>query len=85
MRTSEGLLFDHDALYVAIDRIRRQRRIHFRDIAAEAKVTPSTLTRIGQGSKPDADSLIRLLAWLGTTDLAPFIRRAPEGAPTESP
>lgn len=67
---------DPDALYVALDRQRRQRRMQWRTVAAESGVSPSTLTRIGQARRPDADGLVRLLAWLGTTDLAPFITRA---------
>lgn len=66
---------DPDALYVALDRQRRKRRMQWRTVAAEASVSPSTLTRIGQGHRPDADGLLRLLLWLGTTDLAPFIAR----------
>lgn len=75
--------FDSDALYVVVDRVRRKRRIHFRDVAAEAGLSASTLTRIGQGRNPDADNLVRLLAWLGTTDLAPFI--APSVPSTKEP
>ncbi|WP_346536966.1 helix-turn-helix transcriptional regulator [Micromonospora sp. DPT] len=67
---------DPDSLYVAIDRQRRKRRMQWREAAREAGVSPSTLTRIGQGKRPDADGLVRLLAWLGTTDLAPFITRS---------
>jgi hypothetical protein len=36
--------------------------------------TPSALTRLGQGAHPSADLLVRLLVWLGTTDLAPYIK-----------
>jgi transcriptional regulator with XRE-family HTH domain len=68
---------DCDALYVALDRQRRQRRIQWRQIAREAGVSPSTLTRVGQGRRPDADGLARLLVWLGSTDLAPFITTDP--------
>lgn len=64
---------DPDALYVALDRQRRRRRMQWRTVATEASVSASTLTRIGQGCRPDANGLVRLLAWLGTTDLAPYI------------
>lgn len=74
---------DPDALYVALDRKRRSRRMQWREIAQEASVSPSTFTRIGQGRRPDADGLVRLMLWLGTTDLAPFITRtADPGYPT---
>lgn len=72
---------DVDALYVALDRQRRRSRLTWRDIAADADVSPSTLTRIGQGRRPDVDGLVRLLAWLGTTDLTPFITDQRQEAP----
>jgi hypothetical protein len=64
---------DTEALYTAVDRQRRTRRIYWRDVAAEAGVSASGLTRLGHGHRPDADCLVRLLVWLGTTDLAAFI------------
>jgi hypothetical protein len=67
-------LFDSDALYIAIDRQRRQRRISFRQIAREAGLQPNTTTRLGQGRAISADVLIRLLIWLGETDLKPYIK-----------
>lgn len=71
---------DTEALFTAIDRRRRARRIYFRDVAAEANVSASGLTRLGQGHRPDADCLVRLLVWLGTTDLAPFIATPEESS-----
>lgn len=71
---------DPDALYVALDRQRRQRRIQWRQIAREAGVSPSTLTRIGQGHMIYADALVRLMAWLGADSIAAFTKREPAGA-----
>jgi hypothetical protein len=68
-------VFDPDALYVALDRRRRQDKLRWRDVAHQAGVSASTLTRISQLKHPDANSLVRLLSWLGDTDLAPYIRR----------
>lgn len=77
-------ILDAEALYTAIDRTRRQRRIRGnREVLRQAGILgPSCLTRIGQGHAPSVDNLIRLLEWLGTTDLAPFIttREAQERA-----
>ena len=64
---------DVEALYQALDRKRRQARLRWRDIAKEAGVSPSTLTRVGHGRRPDADGLVRLLVWLGETDVRAFI------------
>lgn len=71
--------FDPDALYVALDRVRRKRRMQWRQVACEAGVSASTLTRIGQGRTCNADGLVRLLAWLGTTDIGPFTTKASNG------
>lgn len=72
---------DVEVLYTALDRQRRSRRLYWRDVAVEAGISASTFVRLGQGKRPDADGLVRLLAWLGTTDLAPYVRAAeqPEG------
>lgn len=66
---------DAEALYTAIDRERRRRRIRgHREVLRQAGIPgPSLLTRLGQGHLPSADNLVRLLAWLGETDLAPYI------------
>jgi transcriptional regulator with XRE-family HTH domain len=64
---------DVEELYLALDRARRGGGLRWRDIAREAGVSPSTLTRIGQGKRPDADGLIRLMVWLGTPNIGPYI------------
>lgn len=66
--------FDPEALYVAIDRRRRALRISNREVLRQiGEHTPSSLTRLGHGRQPSADLLVRLLHWLGETDLAPYI------------
>lgn len=65
MADSSRYVLDTAALALAIDLISRHRGISMRTVAAETGLSPSTLTRIGQGQKPDADSLLTLLAWLG--------------------
>lgn len=64
--------FDPERLYEALDRRRRKQHIRWREVAAAAGVSPSTLTRISQGKKPDADGLVRLMAWLGKFDIRQF-------------
>lgn len=70
--------FDAEALYIALDRKRRERRIRSaRQILREAGIsTPSTLTRLGQGSGLSADTLVRLLGWMGETDMTPYMRES---------
>ncbi len=57
--------FDAEAFYQALDAERSQRRLNWRDVASEARVSASTLTRLGQGRRPDVDSFARLVAWGG--------------------
>lgn len=78
---------DVEALYVALDKRRRAAHLRWRDVALEAGVSPSTFSRMGlTGAAPNADGLARMLVWLGTTDLAPYITTEPltcdpEGTP----
>ena len=59
--------FDADAFYQVLDAERSQRRLTWKDVAAQTGVSPSTLTRLGQGRRPDVDSFARLVAWGGFT------------------
>lgn len=73
--------FDVEALYVALDKRRRHRRLLWRDIAHAAGISASTFTRMGQGHAPSADNLVRALGWLGETDLKPYIKTTTEETP----
>jgi transcriptional regulator with XRE-family HTH domain len=55
--------FDSAAFYGALDAARRARNLTWKDLAAQASVSASTLTRIGQGKRPDVDSLAALCHW----------------------
>jgi transcriptional regulator with XRE-family HTH domain len=55
--------FDGEAFYAALDAVRSSRGLTWKQVAAEAKINASTLSRIGQGKKPDVDGLAALLAW----------------------
>ena len=73
-----GPRFDAEAFYVALDRVRRQRRMSWRDIRKESSVSGSTFTRMGLDWRPpSADNLVKLLAWLGQTDIAPYVTSEP--------
>jgi transcriptional regulator with XRE-family HTH domain len=56
---------DVQALHAALDAQRMSRGLSWRQAAAEAKVSPSTLTRLGQGKRPDVDSFAALVHWMG--------------------
>jgi transcriptional regulator with XRE-family HTH domain len=55
--------FDGDAFYSALNAARLSRQKTWKDVAEEAGVNASTLTRIGQGAKPDVNGLAALLTW----------------------
>ena len=56
---------DVAALYAALDQHRQTKKLSWRKAADEAGVSPSTLTRLGQGKRPDVDSFAALIRWLG--------------------
>ncbi len=61
------------AFHAALDDERRRRGISWRQVAAEASVNTSTLTRMAQGKRPDVDGMAALASWSGLS-LDPFIR-----------
>lgn len=64
-QTGEKPAFDADAFYESLDGERQSRELNWKDVAAQAGVSQSTLTRLGQGRRPDVDSFARLVAWGG--------------------
>jgi transcriptional regulator with XRE-family HTH domain len=71
--------FDAAAFFAALDAQRGKKT--WRQVATEAGVSASTLTRISQGRKPDVDGLAALLAWSGL-NAGDFIRgTAPAATP----
>ena len=66
--------FDVLGFYAALDSQRRARRLNWKAIAAEAKVSASTLSRMSQGKRLGVDALASLLVWSGL-DITDFIRR----------
>jgi transcriptional regulator with XRE-family HTH domain len=65
--------FDAGALYAALDAQRQARGLNWKQVAKEAGVSASTLTRMAQGRRPDVDSLASLLRWSGL-EASAFIR-----------
>ncbi len=57
--------FDAETFYAALDAERRSRRYTWKQVAQEAQVSASTLTRMAQGRRPDVDSLAALVTWAG--------------------
>jgi transcriptional regulator with XRE-family HTH domain len=57
--------FDAAAFFAAIDAERQARGLLWKQVAQEAKISQSTLTRLAQGKRPDVDSLAALIDWAG--------------------
>lgn len=64
---------DMQRFVAAIDARRRERHMSWRDVMAEIGGSCSLITRLGNGRMPDAVNVVRLLVWLGETDLAPYL------------
>ncbi|EHR48693.1 Helix-turn-helix protein [Saccharomonospora marina XMU15] len=57
---------DARGLHDALDAQRRARGLSWRQLAEEAGVSPSLLSRMGNGHRPDLDGFIALVQWLGS-------------------
>ncbi len=55
--------FDSDAFYASLNAARLSRQKTWKDVADEAGINASTLSRIKQGAKPDVNGLAALLEW----------------------
>lgn len=67
---------DVAALWGLLDRQRARRGLMWRELARELELSASTLTRLGQGKRPDADALMTIFVWLNMdTDIIYVIKR----------
>lgn len=57
--------FDVAAFFAALDGVREVRKLNWKQVAAGAGISQSTLTRLAQGKRPDVDSLAALVDWAG--------------------
>ncbi len=69
---------DVAALYVTLDSERQQRKLSWRQVAHDAGVGASTLSRMAQGHRPDVDTFVALVQWLGMP-AEQFMRASDEG------
>ncbi|MER7966875.1 MULTISPECIES: helix-turn-helix domain-containing protein [Streptomyces] len=53
------------ALYAALDAAKNEKQLSWRQLAAEVGVSPSTMTRMANGNRPDVDAFAALVRWLG--------------------
>lgn len=60
-----NIRFDLEGFFSALDGCRIGRNKSWKQVADEAGVSASTLTRMGQGKRPDVDGLAALAGWSG--------------------
>lgn len=72
--------FDTEALYSRLDRERRAQRLSWRELSRRAHVDPGVTSRLAYGTRPGVDNLVRLLVWLGDTDIRPYTTKESSGA-----
>jgi len=77
---------DVPRLHAALDTERRARGLSWRQLAAEAQVSPSLLSRMGKGNehKPDLESFAALVQWLGVP-AEQFMRASTEEGDSNAP
>jgi transcriptional regulator with XRE-family HTH domain len=76
--------FDTEGFYAALDSARQAKGITWKSVASGSGVAASTLTRMGQGKRPDVDGLAALAAWSGI-DASAFYRGDSVVATTAEP
>lgn len=76
----DGPRVDPEALYLAIDRRRRSQHSSWRDVVSAVGLAPAYPlgTHLGRGGSLAADTFVRLLLWLGETDIKPYVRDTEE-------
>ena len=58
-------VFDFEGFYRALNATRESRHLNWKQVAEEAAASASTLARMPQNRRPDADGLAALAAWSG--------------------
>lgn len=71
------------ALYASLDAARQERKLSWRQLAKEVEISPSTLSRMANGHRPDVDAFGALVAWLGMP--AEDFLESDDGQPTTQP
>lgn len=67
--------FNGVLLRAQMDVVRILRGLRWRDIARELDVSASAFTRLKTNQPPGADILLRMLLWLGETDVEQYVMK----------
>lgn len=77
-----GHRLDVSELYRLLDAQRRARDLSWRDVADQCGISASTLTRLRDGHRPDADGFVSLIVWLDLdTDIARIVQPREDTTP----
>jgi transcriptional regulator with XRE-family HTH domain len=57
--------FDQERFYRALERHRSDLDLSWRAVARELDISASTLSRLSRGCRPDLDTFLKLVTWLG--------------------
>ena len=57
--------FDSKALYAALDSLRSERGLSWREVAIEIGVSTATITRTRNGGRLEVDGMLAMVGWLG--------------------
>jgi transcriptional regulator with XRE-family HTH domain len=71
----EQVLFDGEGFYRALAATVAARKLTWKQVSIETGVSPTTLTRMAQGRRPDASSLAILTSWAGLA-IQDFVKMA---------
>ena len=78
-------LLQVESLVAALDSERKARGLSWRQVAKEADVSPSTLTRMQQGKSPDVNTFSALTQWLGIAAERFYAEQSPKPSIKEEP
>lgn len=74
------IVFDIDRFYTDLDRFRRARKATWSEVTKEAGVkgSSSMISRLAYGAQGcSLNNMVRLLRWMGKTDIADYIKEEP--------
>jgi transcriptional regulator with XRE-family HTH domain len=58
---------DLGALYSALDSKRRGEGLSWRELARQLEISPSVFTRLAQGRRPELETFLTMVGWLGVS------------------
>ncbi|MFI1419329.1 helix-turn-helix domain-containing protein [Streptomyces sp. NPDC020731] len=72
------------ALYAALDAARTTRGLSWRQLAGQVGVSPSTMSRLANGHRPDVDAFAALVQWLSLPAESFMVDESGDGADVHS-